>query len=94
MTANAVTLAPQVVPGLDQVLILINQTSGMHLHKVQITAQKQKLSLKMSLVASGMRILTFMESEDPAVLGKSQKGLLPNVKAIAIVARNLRKGGK
>ncbi|KOX73790.1 Chromodomain-helicase-DNA-binding protein 1 [Melipona quadrifasciata] len=91
LTANAVTLAPQVVPGLDQVLILINQTSGMHLHKVQITAQKQKLSLKMSLVASGMRILTFMESEDPAVLGKSQKGLLPNVKAIAIVARNLRK---
>lgn len=101
LTANAVTLAPQVVPGLDQVLTLISQRSRMHLHKViasrakvRITAQKQKLGLRMSLVASGMRILTFMGSGDPAVLGKSPKGLLPNVKAIAIVARNLRKKGK
>lgn len=94
-----VTLALQVVPDQDLVLILINQRNRMHLHKViasrakvQITAQKQKLGLRMSLVVNGMRILTFMESEDPAVLGKSLKGLLHNVKAIAIVARNLKKG--
>lgn len=101
LTANAVTLALQVVPDQDQVLILINQRNRMHLHKViasrakvQITAQKQKLGLRMSLVVNGMKILTFMESEDPAVLGKSLKGLLHNVKAIVIVARNLKKRGK
>lgn len=43
----------------------------MHLHKViasrakvQITAQKRKLGLRMSLVANGMRILTCMASGD------------------------------
>lgn len=101
LAANAVTLAPRVVPGLDQVLILTNRRSRMHLHKViasrakvQITAQTQKLGLRMSLVANGMRIPTYMASGDPGALGKSPKGLRHSVKAIAIVARNLRKKGK
>lgn len=101
LAANAATLAPRVAPGLDQALIPTNQRSRMHLHKViasrakvQITAQKRKLGLRMSLVANGMRILTCMASGDPGVLGKSLKGLRHNVKVIAIVARNLRKKGK
>ena len=103
------TLAPR-VPVRRQVQIqknltnpksLLNLKNQTHLHKTivirakaRITAQKQNIDVKATLVVNGMRILIYMESEGPIGQGKSLKGSLHNEKAIAMVARKLRKKGK
>lgn len=100
--ANAVTLAPQVVPVPDQALTQKSQRSRTHLlHKViasrakaRITAQKQSLELNMSLAANGMRILTYTASGDRDVPGRSPTGSRRIARATAMVARSLKRKGK
>lgn len=62
--------------------------------KARITAPKQSLELNMSLVASGMRILTYTASGDPGVPGRSLTDSRRIARATVTVARNLRRKGK
>lgn len=95
------TLAHQ-VPVQPRVLTLTSQKNQKHLHKMiaykakaLITAQKQKLGVKATLVVNGMKILIYTASEDLLVPEKSPRGLLQyNQTVRAIAERNLRKKGK
>lgn len=99
---NAATLAPRAVPVPDRAPTRKSRRSRMHLlhkaivskAKARITAPKQSLELNMSLVASGMRILTSTASGDPDVPGRSQTGSRRIARATVTVARNLRRKGK
>lgn len=80
---------------------LRNLKSQMQLHKMiiisaktLITAQKQKVGIKATLVANGMRILIYMASEDPIGRGRSLKGSRHSEKVIVMGGRKLRKKGK
>lgn len=87
------------VPVPSQVLIQENQRSRMHLaHKViaskakaRITAQKQNLEVNTKLIANGKKILIYTAFEDRGVPGRSLTG---SPRAIAIVARHLKRKGK